>query len=135
MRLLADKTGPWIRANRQQQEALLALFRQARIDAGLSQVDLARILSKPQSFMSKHESGARRLDLLELRDVCQAMGISVVDFVRRFDRLASPGRPVRQTKKLLQVCAHGTAPATQPGGWCDNVTISQKLHTREVKNF
>ncbi|MGA2146405.1 MAG: helix-turn-helix transcriptional regulator [Bryobacteraceae bacterium] len=86
---MAEKTVPRLRANRKQQEALLSLFRQARGDAGLSQVELARILHKPQSFVSKYESGTRRLDLLELRDVCRAMGISVIDFVRRFDKLVS----------------------------------------------
>ncbi len=65
----------------------MLLFRQARTEAELSQVELARLLRKPQSFVSKYESGARRLDLLELRDVCRAIGLSVVDFVRRFDRL------------------------------------------------
>jgi transcriptional regulator with XRE-family HTH domain len=83
---MAEKTGPRLRANRKQQEALLLLFREARTAAGLSQVDLARLLRKPQSFVSKYESGTRRLDLLELRDVCQAMKVSVVEFVRRFDR-------------------------------------------------
>jgi transcriptional regulator with XRE-family HTH domain len=85
--MVTEKTGPRLRANRKQQEALLSLFRKARTDADLSQVDLARLLRKPQSFVSKYESGARRLDLLELRDVCRAMGISVVDLVRRFDRI------------------------------------------------
>jgi|HubBroStandDraft_5_1064220.scaffolds.fasta_scaffold135912_2 transcriptional regulator with XRE-family HTH domain len=84
---MAEKTGPRLRANRRQLEALLLLFRQARTEAELSQVELARLLRKPQSFVSKYESGARRLDLLELRDVCRAIGLSVVDFVRRFDRL------------------------------------------------
>jgi transcriptional regulator with XRE-family HTH domain len=51
---------------------------------------LAKKLGKPQSFVSKYESGARRLDLLELRDVCRAMGISVGDFVRRFEKLVGP---------------------------------------------
>ena len=83
---MVEKTGPRLRANRKQQEALLALFRRIRAEAGLSQAELARILGKPQSFLSKYESGVRRLDLLELRDVCQAMGISVVELVRRFDR-------------------------------------------------
>jgi len=35
--------------------------------------------------VSKYESGERRLDLMELRDVCETMGVSVVNFVRRFD--------------------------------------------------
>jgi hypothetical protein len=29
--------------------------------------------------------GTRRLDLLELRDVCNVLGVSLVDFVRTFD--------------------------------------------------
>jgi len=84
---MVEKTGPRLRANRQQQEALCRLFQEARTDAGLSQEALARKLGKPQSFVSKYESGARRLDLLELRDVCRAMGISVGEFVRRFEKL------------------------------------------------
>jgi len=66
---------------------LCRLLQQVRTDAGLSQEALAKKLAKPQSFVSKYESGARRLDLLELREVCRAMGISVADFVRRFDKL------------------------------------------------
>jgi transcriptional regulator with XRE-family HTH domain len=83
---MVEKTGPRIRANRKQQQILCALFQEARADAGLSQEQLAEKLGKPQSFVSKYESGSRRLDLLELRDVCMAMGTSVVDFVRRFDQ-------------------------------------------------
>lgn len=64
----------------------LSLLRQVRIEAGLRQEDLAKALGMPQSVVSKFESGERRLDLLELRDVCQALGISLVDFVRRFER-------------------------------------------------
>jgi transcriptional regulator with XRE-family HTH domain len=87
---MVEKTGPRLRANRQQQETLCKLFQKAHTDAGLSQKVLAKKLGKPQSFVSKYESGARRLDLLELRDVCRAMGISVGDFVRRFEKLVGP---------------------------------------------
>ncbi len=40
----------------------------------------------PQSVVSKFESGERRLDILELHDVCEALGISLVDFVRRLEK-------------------------------------------------
>jgi transcriptional regulator with XRE-family HTH domain len=75
-----------VRANRKKQRALLALLRQVRGEAGLRQEDLAQALGMPQSVVSKFESGERRLDLLELSDVCAAMEISLVEFVRRFDR-------------------------------------------------
>ena len=84
---MVEKSGPRLRANRQQQATLCRLLHEVRTDAGLSQEALAKKLAKPQSFVSKYESGARRLDLLELREVCRAMGISVADFVRRFDKL------------------------------------------------
>jgi transcriptional regulator with XRE-family HTH domain len=64
---------------------LLDLFRQIRIEAGLRQVELAKKLRKPQSFVSKYESGERRLDILELEQVCSALHISVTEFVKRFE--------------------------------------------------
>jgi transcriptional regulator with XRE-family HTH domain len=64
---------------------LLELLRQVRIEAGLRQVDLAKRLHQPQSFVSKYESGERRLDLLELNRVCKACGISLVNFIERFE--------------------------------------------------
>ena len=69
-----------------EQEKLQALLRQVRLGSGLRQSDLAERLAQPQSFVSKYESGERRLDLLELRQVCQAVGISLTDFVNRFEK-------------------------------------------------
>jgi transcriptional regulator with XRE-family HTH domain len=69
-----------------EQKRLLALLRQVRLDAGLRQVDLAERLGQPQSFVSKYESGERRLDLLELYQVCVAVGISLSNFVRKFEK-------------------------------------------------
>jgi transcriptional regulator with XRE-family HTH domain len=68
------------------QEQLQKLLRQVREESGLTQTDLAVRLQKPQSFVSKYESGERRLDLVELNQVCDKIGISLVSFVRRFVR-------------------------------------------------
>ena len=48
---------------------------QARRDAGLTQVALAKKLGRPQSFVSKFERGERRLDVAEFLDVARALGI------------------------------------------------------------
>jgi len=69
----------------QQREKLQALLREIRQEAGLRQADLADRLGQPQSFVSKYESGERQLDLLELRQVCEALGISLQKFIRRFE--------------------------------------------------
>jgi transcriptional regulator with XRE-family HTH domain len=68
-----------------EQQKLIALLRQLRIDAELRQVDLARRLRRPQSFVSKYETGERRLDLIELREVCAALGIPILEFVKEFE--------------------------------------------------
>ena len=68
------------------QERLQQLLRELRLEAKLSQTDLSTKLKRPQSFVSKIESGERRLDFIELRQVCEAIGISLIDFVKRFEQ-------------------------------------------------
>lgn len=67
-------------------EALLRLLRSTRLEADLTQTELAYRLGKPQNFVSLYERGVRRLDVLELREVCKALGISMTTFMRRLER-------------------------------------------------
>jgi transcriptional regulator with XRE-family HTH domain len=71
--------------SRMEQRHLQALLRQLRRDAGLRQEDLAARLDLPQSFVSKYESGERRLDILEIRRVCMAIGISLQEFIAKLE--------------------------------------------------
>lgn len=64
--------------------ALLDALRQVREAASLRQLDVAERLGVPQSFVSKYESGERRLDLLELEQVCEVCGISLCAFLARY---------------------------------------------------
>lgn len=73
------------RANLAEKKRLLSLLRQMRLDAGLRQEDLAEKLGEPQSFVSRYESGERRLDVLELRQISKVLGVSLTEFVRRLD--------------------------------------------------
>ncbi|MCL2161345.1 MAG: helix-turn-helix transcriptional regulator [Betaproteobacteria bacterium] len=43
-----------------------------RVYSGFTQVELAHRLGKPQSYVSKVETGERKLDFLEVRDYCLA---------------------------------------------------------------
>ncbi len=69
----------------QDQSRLQKLLKTARLEAGLTQAELAQRLGVNQSFVSKYESGERRLDLIELRNICKALGIPLLSFVKRFD--------------------------------------------------
>ena len=49
----------------------LKRLKAARLGAGLTQVDVAKHLKKPQSFVSKFETGERRVDPVELRHLAE----------------------------------------------------------------
>lgn len=53
---------------------LLIARRQA---AGLTQAELAQRLKRPQSFVSKYETGERRLDVIELIEIAEALTFDV----------------------------------------------------------
>ena len=63
---------------------LANLLRQVRLDAGLTQAQLAIQIGQTQSYVSKYENGEQRLDLIELEAVCDAASISLSDFVERY---------------------------------------------------
>ena len=46
----------------------LKRLRAARLQAGLTQIEVAATLRRPQSFVSKCEAGERRVDVVELED-------------------------------------------------------------------
>ena len=60
---------------------LLDRLRTARMEAGLTQVQVASALERPQSFMSKLESGERRLDPIELNELAAIYGKEVEYFL------------------------------------------------------
>jgi transcriptional regulator with XRE-family HTH domain len=68
-------------------DLLLNLLHSIRIKAKLTQKELAILLNKPQSFISKYESGERRLDILELKQICNVIGLNLMDFVKILEDL------------------------------------------------
>ncbi len=70
---------------REENLVLLKLLKQCRIESGLTQGEFAKALERPQSFVSDIERGLRRLDLVQLRDICQVLGVGLVQFVQRFE--------------------------------------------------
>lgn len=65
---------------------LVECLRDARQSAKLTQTELATKLGADQSYVSKYERAERRLDAIELRAICQALGIEFVGFVESFEK-------------------------------------------------
>ena len=64
----------------------LRLLRQIRERQEVTQEQLAERWGVTQSFISKCERGERRIDIVELRAFCKAMGIALPMFVAELDR-------------------------------------------------
>ena len=69
-----------------QRGRLVSLLREMRMEAGLTQVDLAARIEKDQAYVSRYESGQRRLDVLEVREICQAVGVTLEKFTKRLEK-------------------------------------------------
>jgi transcriptional regulator with XRE-family HTH domain len=54
-------------------------LRNARKAKSLTQAQLAALLQKPQSFVSKVETCERRLDVIEAAEWCAVLGIKIED--------------------------------------------------------
>ena len=60
-------------------------LREARIQAGLRQEEVARRLEQPQSFVSKYETGERRLDPAELKEICEVLEVSLIEMIQKME--------------------------------------------------
>ncbi len=56
----------------------------ARQDSGLTQVQIAASLNKPQSFISKYERGERRLDFAEFMELASVLNIDTSAFIAAY---------------------------------------------------
>jgi transcriptional regulator with XRE-family HTH domain len=63
----------------------LELLRAEREAAGMTQTDLAKRLKMTQSSVSKCERGERRLDAIETRQICIAIGTQFAVFAAKLD--------------------------------------------------
>jgi len=64
-------------------EKLLAALREARKEAGLTQTEVARHFDAHPPFISKIESGERRLDVVELAELCRIYGLKLRILLKR----------------------------------------------------
>lgn len=56
----------------------------AREVAGLTQIEVAERMNKPQSFVSKYERGERRLDFTEFMELAEILSMDVREFIKQY---------------------------------------------------
>lgn len=71
-------------------EAFRKLLLTAREEAGLTQLEVATRLSKPQSFVAKYEGGERRLDVIEFMEICEALKVDPNSLINKLRAVILP---------------------------------------------
>ncbi len=57
-------------------------LREARLEAGLTQVEVGRKLKQPQAYVSKIERGERRVDAVELAEFAKLYNKEITYFIK-----------------------------------------------------
>lgn len=81
---------------------VIGRLRSKREMGGVTQAQLAELLNVNQVFVSKVETCERRLDIIELHQICKVLNISFVDFIAEVDRdilCKSVGEGLKEIKK------------------------------------
>ncbi|MGH7508973.1 MAG: helix-turn-helix domain-containing protein [Gemmatimonadales bacterium] len=82
-------------------------LKEARRRSGLTQAQAAKALGQPQNFVSKCETGERRIDAIELADFMALYGTT-------FDALVPPGAPSSLTQARGVRSRQVAEPAVKP---------------------
>lgn len=67
-------------------KALCAFLTERRKKAGLTQAEVAKRLGRHQSFVAGFESGQRRIDVVELLDIAEAIRFDPRDAIRWIEK-------------------------------------------------
>lgn len=68
------------------------LLKETRVSKNLTQAQVAARLELPQSYVSKYESGERRLDFVETVLVCESLGMSIEEFAAAYSAKVGKSR-------------------------------------------
>lgn len=94
--------------HRPEYELLRTLIREVRTQAGVTQEALSDQLGRSQSFISDIERGVRRIDAIELRDLCGLLDTDLLTFVGELES--------RIVKRHVAVSAHRKAGGAKSSG-------------------
>ncbi|ETK21462.1 putative regulatory protein [Pseudomonas sp. FH4] len=76
---------------RREHEILLQVLKRMRVESGMTQAQCSAALGRPQSFMSDVERGVRRLDIVQLRDLCLVLKTDLSSFSKTYEQALNEG--------------------------------------------
>jgi transcriptional regulator with XRE-family HTH domain len=79
----------------------LATLRRFRESSGRTQTDVAEFMKRDQSVVSKCERGERRIDVIELRSYCRAIGIELQTFIDSLEREIALAMKLKASAKTM----------------------------------
>lgn len=65
-------------------QLVFELLKQMRKEKSWTQVQLSKALGKPQSYVAKYENGERKVDFVEVAEICACLDSNIVDFSKKF---------------------------------------------------
>lgn len=76
---------------RREHEIFLQELKRMRVQSGMTQAQCSAALGRPQSFMSDVERGVRRLDIVQLRDLCLVLKTDLTSFSNTYEQALNEG--------------------------------------------
>lgn len=76
---------------RREHEIFLQELKRIRVESGMTQAQCSAALGRPQSFISDVERGVRRLDIVQLRDLCLVLKTDLSSFSQTYEQALSDG--------------------------------------------
>lgn len=70
---------------RREHVIFLQVLKRMRVESGMTQAQCSAALGRPQSFMSDVERGVRRLDIVQLRDLCLVLQSDLQGFTKTYE--------------------------------------------------
>lgn len=70
---------------------LIDCLKECRLRSKMTQQELASHLGCSQAYVSKYEQCQKRLDIIEVRNICLSLGISLSEFITEFEDRVSIG--------------------------------------------
>jgi transcriptional regulator with XRE-family HTH domain len=108
----------------------MKLLRELRVEAKLKQSELAESLGRPQSYVSKYEHGDRRLDLVELHEIAEALGVDLIELVGRY--LGRSVGPAPRSRKL-QTGKEASTASVRPRSAASSRSANEAGATKRTK--